>query len=120
MFFSKLEKDLQDTVILEFKTWNAPTEAAIRDHHWRSPDHSRKRRRTDAGERGSAGNSGGAGGNGGPVDADGFDGDPYIDIIKWHDEVVEGGKEGRVVANEGNLLDAPLLQFKGTVIATLS
>ena len=106
VFFSKLEKHFRDTFVVEFATWKAPTETAIRDPHWRSPDYSRKLRRTDAGEGGSAGNSGGprgAGGNGGPVDADGFDGDPYMDIIKWRDEVVEGGKEGRVVADEGNL-----------------
>ena len=115
-----MEKDFQGTLAPELETWNTPTETAIWGHQWRSPDHSRKRRRTDAGEGSSAGNRGGAGGNGGLGDADGFDGDQYMEIIKWRDEVVEGGKEGRVVtADEANALDAPWLQFEGRVIAPL-
>ena len=37
---------------------------------------------------------------------DGFDGNQYMDIMKWHNEVVKDGKEGRVVADEDNILDA--------------
>ena len=50
--------------------------------------------------------------DGGSEDADAFDGDQCMEIIKWRDEVVEpGGKEGRVVADEDNVLDAPWTQF---------
>ena len=59
--------------------------------------------------------------DGGSEDADAFDGDQCMEIIKWRDEVVEpGGKEGRVVADEDNVLDAPWTQFGGRVIAPLS
>ena len=117
VFCSKLERDLQGTLALELETWNNPTEATVQVHRWRSPDHCRKRRRTEAGEGGNAGNKGGAGSHG-PEDADGFDGDQYMDIIKWRDEVVKGTMEGRVVADEDIVLDAPQLQFEGRVIVT--
>ena len=50
------------------------------------------------------------------MDADGFDGDWYINAMKWHHEV---GKEGRVVSDEDNILDAASgwLQFEGRAIA---
>ena len=119
VFCSKLERDLQGTLALELETWNNPTEATVQVHRWRSPDHSRKRRRTEAGEGGNAGNfKGGAGSRGGIVDVDGFDGDQYMNIIKWRDEVVKGGMEGRVVADEDIVLDAPQLQFERRVIVT--
>ena len=128
VFCSKLERDLQATLALELVTWNNPTEATVQVHRWRSPDHSRKRRRTEAGEGDNAGNKGGTdshggvvdgdGFNDGPEDGDGFDGDQYMDMIKWRDEVVKGGTEGRVVSDEDNVLDAPWLQFEGRVIIT--
>ena len=126
VFCSKLEKDLQGTLALELETWNNPNETTVQAHRWRSPDHSRKRRRTEAGEDSNAGNfKSAAGSHGGVVDADGFDdgpdgfdGDQYMDIIKWRDEVVKGGREGRVVSDEDIVLDAPQLQFEGRVIVT--
>ncbi|KAF8345047.1 hypothetical protein F5887DRAFT_885364 [Amanita rubescens] len=55
VFCSKLERHFQGVLASELKTWNAPTEIAFQSHKWRSPDHSRndhsrKRRRTEAGE----------------------------------------------------------------------
>ena len=65
---------------------------------WRCPDHTRKRRRTEAGESGNGTNRGRGGGNNDLVDADGFDGDRYLNVVKWRDEVVKDGMEGRVVS----------------------
>ncbi|KAF8345161.1 hypothetical protein F5887DRAFT_1198087 [Amanita rubescens] len=120
VFCSKLERELQGTLALELKTWNTPTETTLQSHKWRSPDHSRKRRRTEAGGSSNGSNRGRGGGNIGPEEADGFDGDQYMDIMKWRDEVVKDGKEGRVVSDEDNILDAAWLQFEGRAIAPLS
>ena len=65
-----------------------------------SPD-CRNRRQTEAGESINESNEG-RGGNNGLLEADGFDGDQYMDIMKWRNEVVKDGKEGRVVADEDN------------------
>jgi len=94
----------------------------LQDRKWRSPYHSRKRRRTQAGER-TDGNSGGReGGNNGLVEADGLDNDWCMNIMKWRNEVVKDGKEGRVVPDEENILDAASgwLQFEGRAIAPWS
>jgi hypothetical protein len=40
------------------------------------------------------------------VEADEFNGNWYMNITKWRDEVVKDGKEGRVVFDEDNMLDA--------------
>jgi hypothetical protein len=115
VFCSKLEKELQGTLASELKTWNTPTEETLQSRKWRSPDHSRKRRRTEAGESSN-------GTNDDLVDADEFDGDRYMNVMKWRDEVVKNGKEGRVVSDEDNILDAASgwLQFEGRAIAPLS
>ncbi|KAM6499434.1 hypothetical protein JOM56_004942 [Amanita muscaria] len=117
-----LERLFQGTLALELETWNTPTEMTLQSHMWRSPDHSRKRRRTETGESGSGSNGGRGGGNSGLVDADGFDGDWHMNVMKWRDGVVKDGKEGRVVSDEDNILDAASgwLQFEGRAIAPLS
>ncbi|KIL56115.1 hypothetical protein M378DRAFT_133971 [Amanita muscaria Koide BX008] len=122
VFCSKLERLFQGTLALELETWNTPTKMTLQSHMWRSPDHSRKRRRTETGESGSGSNGGRGGGNSGLVDADGFDGDWHMNVMKWRDGVVKDGKEGRVVSDEDNILDAASgwLQFEGRVIAPLS
>jgi hypothetical protein len=91
VFCSKLERHFQGAFDLELETWNTPTEMS---HTWRSPDHIRKRRRTEVGESGNGSNGGG---NNGPVEVDGF---RYI--MKWRDEVVnlKDEKEDRVVSDE--------------------
>ena len=71
VFLSKLDKDVQ-TLALEFEAFR------------HSPNHMRKRRRTQAGESGNS-NEDGRGRGVGPVDAD--DGDQYMDIMKWRSEV---------------------------------
>ena len=100
---SKLERDIHDTLNPELKTWKVPNETTLRSGKWRSPD-CRKRRRTEAGESVNESNEG-RGGNNGRLEADGFDGDQYMDIMKWRNEVVKDGKEGRVVDDEDNILD---------------
>ena len=110
VFCSKLERHFQGTLALELETWNTPTEMTLRSRMWRSPDHIRKRCRTEAGESGNGTNGGRGGGNNGPVEADEFNGDWYMNIMKWRDEVVKDGKEGKVVSNEDNgILDAARL-----------
>ncbi|KAM6496619.1 hypothetical protein JOM56_007092 [Amanita muscaria] len=118
----QLEKELQGNLASELKTWNTPTEVTLQSRKWRSPDHSRKRRRTEAGESGNGTNGGKGGGNNDLVDADEFDGDRYMNVMKWRDEVVKDGKEGRVVSDEDNILDAASgwLQSEGRAIAPLS
>jgi hypothetical protein len=106
VFCSKLERDFQSTLALELKTWKTPTETSRK---WRSPDHTT----TEAGESGDGSNRGRGGGNIGPEEADGFDGDRYMDIMKWRNEVVKDGKEGRVVSDEDNILDVAWLRFEG-------
>ncbi len=103
VFCSKLERQFRGTLALELRTWNTPTEITLQSRKWRSLDHIRKRRRTEAGESVNGSNGGG---NNGPAEADGFDGDWYTNIMKWRDEVVKDGKEGRVVSDENNILDA--------------
>ena len=104
VFLSKLERDIHDTLDLELKTWKVPNETTLRSGKWRSPD-CRKRHRTEAGESVNESNEG-RGGNNGHLEVDGFDGNQYMDIMKWRNEVVKDGKEGRVVADEDNILDA--------------
>ncbi|KAF8340064.1 hypothetical protein F5887DRAFT_1136662 [Amanita rubescens] len=94
VFCSKLEKELQGTFASELKAWNTPTEVTLQSRKWRSPDHSRKRRRTEAGESGHGTNGGG---NNDLVDADELDGDRYMNVMKWRDDVV---------SDEDNILDA--------------
>ena len=103
VFCSKLEKELQSTLASELKTWNTPTEVTLQNRKWHSPDHSRKRRWAESGE---SSNGVRGGGNHDLMDADEFDGDQYMNIMKWCDEVVQDGKEGRVVSDEDNILDA--------------
>jgi hypothetical protein len=117
VFCSRMERNFQVTLASELEAWNAPSEAILLSRKWRGPDHSRKRPRTEAGESGNGGKRGRGGGSNVPQDADGFDGDQYMDIMKWRDEVV---KEVRVVADEDNVLDAGWLQSEGRVIAPLS
>jgi hypothetical protein len=92
VFCSKLEKELQGTLASELKTWNTPTEVTLQSRKWRSPDHSR--------------NGGRGGDNNDLADADEFDGDRCMNVMKWRSEVVKDGKEGRVVSDEDNILDA--------------
>jgi hypothetical protein len=122
VFCSKLEKELQGTLAWQLKRWNTPTEETLRSRKWRSPDHSRKRRRTEAGESGNGTNGGRGGSNNDLVDADEFDGDRYMNVTKWRDEVVKDGKEGRVVSDEDNILGVASgwLQSEGRAIAPLS
>lgn len=82
VFCSKLERDIQGTLALELKTWSMPAETTLQSHIWRSPDYSRKRRRTETWESGNGSNGGRGGGN---ID------DQYMDIMKWRDEVVKDG-----------------------------
>src|SRR6266550_6120514 len=93
VFCSKLEKHLQSTLALELNTWSPPTDmATLQNRKWRSPDHTRKRRRTEARES-TDGNSGGReGGNNGLVEANGLDDDWCMSIMKWRDEVVKDGR----------------------------
>ncbi len=102
VFCSKLEGHFQGTLALELKTWNTPTEITLQSRKWRSPDHIREHRRMDAGECSNGSNGGRGGGNNGRMEADGFDGDQYMNIMKWRDEVVSG---------EDNILDAAWLQL---------
>ncbi len=91
LFCSKLEKHLQSTLALELNTWNPPTStdmATLQSRKWRSSDHTRKRRRTEAGESVNGSSGGREGGNNGPVEADVFDDDCCMNIMKWRDEVV--------------------------------
>ncbi|KAM6495281.1 hypothetical protein JOM56_009904 [Amanita muscaria] len=104
VFCSKLERHFQGTLALELKTWNTPTEITLQSRKWRSPGHIRKRRRTE--ESGNGSNGGRGGGSDGPVEADGFGDDRYMNIMKWRNEVVKDGKEGKVVSDEDNSLDA--------------
>jgi len=67
---------------------------------WRSP--TRKRHRSEVGSSTHSGNSG-RGDNDGPMDADGFDNDQSMEVMKWHDEVVEDGKEARTISGEGEI-----------------
>jgi hypothetical protein len=123
VFCSKLEKHLQSTLASELNTWNPPTDmATLQRRMWRSPDHTRKRRRTEAGESGIGINGGRGGGNNDLVDADGFDGDRYMNVMKWRDKGFKDGMEGRVVSDEDNILGAASgwLQFEGRAIAPLS
>ena len=105
VFCSKLEKELQGTLASELKTWNTPTEVTLQSRKWRSPDHSRKCRRTEARESGNGTNGDRRGNNNDLVDADEFDDDQYMNVMKWRDEVVKDGKEGSVVSDEDNILD---------------
>ena len=91
----------------------------LQSRKWCSPDHSRKCRRRETRESGNGANGGRGGGNNDLVDGDGFDGDWYINVMKWRHEV---GKEGRVVSDEDNILDVASgwLQFEGRAIAPLS
>ncbi len=73
VFCSKLERHLQG-LALELETWNTPTEMALQSRTWRSPDHTRKRRRTESMDSGNGSNGEGFGNNG-PVEAGEFDGD---------------------------------------------
>jgi hypothetical protein len=84
---SKLERDIHDTLDLELKTWKVPNETTLRSGKWRSLDR-RKRRRTEAGESVNESNEGRGGGNNGLPEADGSDGDQYMEIIKWRNEVI--------------------------------
>lgn len=106
VFCSKLERHLQG-LALELKKWNTPTEI-LQSRTWRSPDHIRKRRRTDYMDKGNGSNVGsGGGGNDGPVEAGEFDGNLYTNISKWRDEIVKDGMEGRGDGASG------WLQFEG-------
>lgn len=122
VFCSKIERHFRDSITLELETWNTPTEVALQSRTWRSPDHARKRRRTETKDNGNGSNGGGGGSNNGPVEADGFDGNWYMNITKWRDEVFKDGKECRVVSDEDNILDATSgwLQSGGRAIAPLS
>ena len=102
VFCSKLEKELQGTLASELKTWKTPSEVTLQSHKWRSPDHSR----TEAGQSSNGTNGGRGGGNNDLMDADEFDGDQYMNVMKWRNEVVKDGKEGRFVSDEDNILDA--------------
>ncbi len=107
VFCSKLEKHFQSTLALELNTWNPPTDmATLQSRMWRSPDYTRKRRRTEAGENVNGSSGGIEGGNYGPVEADGFDDNWCMNIMKWRDEVVKDGKEGRVISDEDNIPQA--------------
>ena len=104
VFCSKLEKHLQSTLALELKAWNPPTDmATLQRRVWRSPDHTRKRRRTEDGESGNGTNGGRGGGNN---DLVGADGDWYMNVMKWRNNFVKNGMEGRVVSDEDNVLGA--------------
>jgi len=120
VFCSKLERHLQG-LALELETWNTPTEVTLQSRMWRSPDHTRKRHRTesmDNGNRSNGGRGGGGGSNnspvevgGGPVEAGEFDVDWYANIKKWRDEVVKDRTGSRVVSDDaasGWLHIAPL------------
>jgi len=108
---------LQSTLALKLNIWSPPTDmATLQDRKWRSPNHTRKRRRTEARESTDGNNGGREGDNNGLVEADGLDVDWCMNIMKWRDEVVKDGKEGRVVSDEDNIL----LQLEGRVIAPLS
>ena len=106
VFCSKLKKELQGTLTSELKTWNTPTEVTLQSHKWRSPNHSRECCWTEARECSNGTNGGRGGGNNDLVDADEFDGDRYMNVMKWCDEVVKDRKEGSVVSDEDNILDA--------------
>jgi hypothetical protein len=98
IFFSKLERNLQDTFALEFKEWTAPDEISIKNVSWRSPDQTRKRRRTDAGD--SAGD-----GNDDPADVGGLrDDSGWVgEGVQWRNRAVESGKEAMVISGEGEI-----------------
>jgi len=100
IFCSKLEKYLQDTLTSELREWNTPDEMTVSNIMWRSP--TRKRRRSEVGSSTRSGN-GGRSDNDGPTDADGFDNDQSMEVMKWRDEVVEDGKEARIISGEGEI-----------------
>jgi len=115
VFCSKLEIHLQG-LALELETWDIPTEGTLQSRTWRSPDHTRKRRRTESMENYDRSNEGrGEGGNNGPmvagdgpveacvevdVEAGEFDVDRYTNITKWRDEVDKDRTESRVVSDD--------------------
>jgi len=94
VFCSKLERHLQGTLALELTTWKAPTEMTLQNLMWRSPNQTRKRRRTEAADSGSRSNGGKGVGNDNPPNVgDEFDDEQFTEIRKWRDGVVNNGKE---------------------------
>ena len=82
VFCAKLERDLQGTLAVELKTWKCPSATEFESNKWRSPDH-RKRQRTETAESSNVNKRARGASNTGPVD----EGDQYMDILKWRDEV---------------------------------
>ena len=122
IFCSKLKKELQGTLASGLKTWNTLTEVIFQSHKWCSPDHSRMCCQTEAGESGNETNGGRGGSNNDLMDMDEFNGDWYMNVMKWCNEVVKDRKEDRVVSDEDNILDmaSGWLQFERRAIAPLS
>ena len=90
----------------------------LQSRTWRSPDYTRKRRRTETGDNGDGSNGGrGGGGNNGAVEAGEFGGDWYTNITKWRDDVGKNRTEGRGVFDDAAL---GWLLFEGRAIAPLS
>jgi hypothetical protein len=121
VFCSKLEKYSQDNFASELREWKFPGEQTIKSFNWRShraPGND-KRRRTNAGASTPSGNSS-RGDNGGPVDADGFDYDQFMEVMKWRHEVIEDGKEARTISAEGDIPSAAWLQIEGRDVASFS
>jgi len=120
VFCSKLERHLQG-LALELGTWSTPTEMTLQSRTWRSPDYTRKRRRTEIGDNGDGSNGGRGGrrggGNNGAVEAGEFGGDWYTNVTKWRDDVDKNRTEGRGVFDDAAL---GWLLFEGRAIAPLS
>ena len=136
---SKLERHFQDTLALELKTWNTPTEVKLQSRMWRSPDYSRKRRLTETGGNINESNGGRRSSNHmesvvGQEPGKAVMGATEVEkavimvpwkrmdsyVTKWRDKVVKDEKEGSVVSDEDGIVNAARLQFEGGAIAPLS
>jgi hypothetical protein len=115
IFCSKVEKYLWDSLTSELQEWNTLVERTVKNLSWHSP--TRKRRRTGAGSTVHSGN-GDRGGNDGPADADVFDDDRLMEVMKWRNEVVEDGKEAWTIPGEGEIPGMTWLQFEGRFLTS--
>ena len=54
------------------------------------------------------------------MDADGFDYDQFMEVMKWRHDVIEDGKEAMTISAEGDIPSAAWLQSGGRDIASFS
>jgi hypothetical protein len=121
IFYSKLEKNFNDTLALELEGWTAPNETSVKKTEWRNHNEVGKGRRTEAGDSAGGGNGGG-GDNDGPVEVAGFNNDCnwFTKVMKWRNEAAEVGTEAVAIPGKDEIQNMGLLQFNEKNIISVS